>query len=118
MDDYPIRSITADELPAFEGVLGLAFHASGIDERLKDDHLIAEPDRWFAATDYGRMVATAGACTTHMTVPGPRSLQAPGVTAVSVLPSHRRRGINTRLMATLLDQAAQRGGPLAHLWAS
>src|SRR5918994_361304 len=118
MDDYPIRSITADELPAFEEVLSLAFHESGIDERLKDDQLIAEPDRWFVATDDGRMVGTAGACTTLLTVPGPRSLQAPGVTAVSVLPSHRRRGINTRLMGTLLDQAAERGEPLAYLWAS
>ena len=118
MDDYPIRSISADELPAFEEVLSLAFHASGIDERLKDDQLIAEPDRWFVATDDGRMVGTAGACTTRLTVPGPRSLQAPGVTAVSVLPSHRRRGINTRLMGTLLDQASERGEPLAYLWAS
>ena len=42
MDDYPIRSITADELPAFEEALALAFHGSGIDEHLKDDQLIAE----------------------------------------------------------------------------
>jgi predicted acetyltransferase len=118
MDDYPIRSISADELPAFEEVLALAFHEGGIDEHLQDDQLIAEPDRWFAATDDGRMVGTAGACTTWLTVPGPRSLQAPGVTAVSVLPSHRRRGINTRLMGTLLDQASERGEPLAYLWAS
>ena len=53
MDDYPIRSISADELPAFEEVLALAFHASGIDERLKDDQLTAEPDRWFVATTTG-----------------------------------------------------------------
>lgn len=118
MDDYPIRSIAADELPAFEEVLALAFHGGGIDEHLKDDQLIAEPDRWFVATDEGMMVGTAGACTTRLTVPGPRSLQAPGVTAVSVLPSHRRRGINTRLMGTVLDQAAERGEPLAYLWAS
>jgi hypothetical protein len=58
MDDYPIRSITADELPAFEEALALAFHASGIDEHLKDDELIAEPDRWFVATDGGRIVGT------------------------------------------------------------
>ena len=43
MDDYPIRSITAEELPAFEEVLGLAFHGSGMDEHLKDDQLVAEP---------------------------------------------------------------------------
>jgi hypothetical protein len=53
MDDYPIRSISADELPAFEEVLGLAFQAGGIDEHLKDDQLIAEPDRLFVLPTTG-----------------------------------------------------------------
>src|SRR4029453_13890726 len=69
MDDYPIRSISADELPAFEEVLALAFHESGIDEHLKDDQLIAEPDRWFVATDDGRMGGTAGVLPTPPTAP-------------------------------------------------
>jgi hypothetical protein len=34
-------------------VLGLAFQAGGIDEHLKGDQLIAEPDRLFVATDDG-----------------------------------------------------------------
>jgi predicted acetyltransferase len=34
------------------------------------------------------------------------------------MPPYRRRGINTRLMRTLLDQAAERDEPLAYLWAS
>jgi predicted acetyltransferase len=117
MGDITIRSIAPDELPAFMQTLDLAFHGDGSEEELQHESLIAEPDRYFVAVDGDRFVGTAGACTTRFTVPG-GSLTAPGVTAVGVLASHRRRGINTRLMAALLDQAAERGEPLAYLWAS
>jgi predicted acetyltransferase len=117
MDDLTIRSITPDEFPAFLRALEVAFHGSHDEEDVENERLVAEPDRCFVAIDGEDIVGTAGACTTRLTVPG-ASLSAPGVTAVGVLPSHRRRGINTRLMATLLDQAVERGEPLAYLWAS
>jgi predicted acetyltransferase len=117
MDDLVIRSIEREELPAFMQALDMAFHGDGSEEELQNESLIAEPDRYFVAVDGGRFVGTAGACTTRLTVPG-GSVVAPGVTAVGVLASHRRRGINTRLMAALLDQSAERGEPLAYLWAS
>lgn len=117
MNDLTIRAIAPDEVPAFLEALELAFHGSHDEEDLENERLVLEPDRSFVAMDGEAIVGTAGACTTRLTVPG-ASLSAPGVTAVGVLPSHRRRGINTRLMATLLDQAAARGEPLAYLWAS
>ncbi len=117
MDDITIRSIEPDELDAFLQVVERAFHGRWVPEDAEADRIIAEPDRWFVATDGDEIVGTAGACTTELTVPG-GSLPAPGVTAVGVLPSHRRRGINTRLMAAILDQADERGEPLAYLWAS
>ncbi|MGH2629569.1 MAG: GNAT family N-acetyltransferase [Actinomycetota bacterium] len=117
MDDLTIRAIAPDEFPAFFQALDRAFHGSGDQEDVENERLIAEPDRSFVAMDGEAIVGTAGACTTWLTVPG-AGLSVPGVTAVGVLPSHRRRGINTRLMATLLDQAAERGEPLAYLWAS
>jgi predicted acetyltransferase len=116
--DLTIRSIAPEELQAFMRTLLHAFHDPELDEHLKAEALIYEPDRYFVALDGERFVGTAGACTTLLTLPGGRAVTAPGVTAVGVLPSHRRRGINTRLMATLLDQAAGRGEPLAYLWAS
>jgi predicted acetyltransferase len=117
MDDITIRSIEPDELEAFLQVVERAFHGRWIPEDAEPDRIIAEPDRWFVATDGDEIVGTAGACTTRLTVPG-GSLPAPGVTAVGVLPSHRRRGINTRMMAAILNQAAERGEPLVYLWAS
>jgi predicted acetyltransferase len=117
MGDITIRSISSEELPAFMHALDLAFHGDGNEDELRQESLIAEPDRYFVALDGERFVGTAGACTTRFSVPG-GSVTAPGVTAVGVLASHRRRGINTRLMSSLLDQAAERGEPLAYLWAS
>jgi predicted acetyltransferase len=43
---------------------------------------------------------------------------AAGVTLVGVLPTHRRRGILTRLMGLLFDEALAGGEPVAYLWAS
>lgn len=118
MSDLTIRSIEPDELAHFLQALERAFHGRWNEEDLEQERLIAEPDRYFVALDGNDIVGTAGACSTRLTVPGPRSLPAPGITAVGVLPSHRRRGINTRLMGALLDQAEERGEPLAYLWAS
>jgi predicted acetyltransferase len=118
MDDLTIRAISGDELPAFMQALERAFHGRYREEALEQERLIAEPDRYFAAFDGGEIVGTAGACSTSLTVSPGRSLPAPGITAVGVLPSHRRRGINTRLIEALLDQTAERGEPLAYLWAS
>jgi predicted acetyltransferase len=118
MDDLTIRSIAPEELPMFMQALERAFHGRYREEDVEQERLIAEPDRYFAALDGDVIVGTAGACSTKLTVPGGLSLPAPGITAVGVLPSHRRRGINTRLMGALLDQAAERGESLAYLWAS
>jgi predicted acetyltransferase len=115
--DTTIRSIQAEELPAFMSALELAFHGSGDEQDIRNESIIAEPDRYFVAMDGDRIVGTAGACTTDLTVPG-GTVRSPGVTAVGVLASHRRRGVNTRLMATLLDQAAERDEPMVYLWAS
>lgn len=117
MDEFTIRSIGPDEVDDFIKVTVRAFHDRWIPENAEADRLIAEPDRWFLASDGDEVVGTAAACSTQLTVPG-GSLPAPGITAVGVLPSHRRRGINTLLMRAILDQAAERGEPLAYLWAS
>ena len=76
-----------------------------------------ELDRTLAAFDDGQVVGTAGINTYQMTVPG-GSLPTAGVTRVSVLSTHRRRGILTRLMRRQLDDVHDRGEPLAALYAS
>lgn len=117
-NNVTIRSIEPDELAQFMQANERAFHSRFREEDVEQARLIAEPDRYFVALDGDDIVGTAGACSTELTVPGPCTLAAPGITAVAVLPSHRRRGLNTRLMGALLDQAAEREEPLAFLWAS
>jgi predicted acetyltransferase len=118
MDELTIRAIAPDELEAFVQALERAFHGRFRQEDLEQERLISEADRSFAAFDGDVIVGTAATCSTELTVPGALSVSAPGITSVGVLPSHRRRGINTRLMSALLDQAAERDEPLAYLWAS
>ena len=116
--DVEIRAITENEREAFLHGTEVAFSS-----QLKDDELEAflptvEPDRSFAAFDGDRIVATAGALSFRMVVPGGGRIPTAGVTAVGVHPTHRRRGINTRLMRSILDQAVERGEPVALLLAS
>ena len=77
-----------------------------------------EFDRSVAAFDGGMLVGTTGAYSFQLSVPGGRTLPAAGVTWVAVLPTHRRRGVLSRLMRHQLADVAARGEPLAILWAS
>jgi predicted acetyltransferase len=78
---------------------------------------VLPPDRMDAAWENGQVVGGAGALPFTLTIPGAR-IPAAGVTAVAVLPTHRRRGILTALMRAQLDACRQRGEAVACLWAS
>jgi predicted acetyltransferase len=54
----------------------------------------------------------------ELTLPGGTTVPASAITAVTVLPTHRRRGILRRMMAADLDASIERGEPLAILIAS
>ena len=108
-----------EEFDTFHTVDMHAFHGSPLtpDERqLVTSRL--EFDRSLAAFDGATPVGTAAAYTFQLTVPGTQSLPAAGVTWVSVLPSHRRRGVLSSLMRQQLADVRDRGEPLAVLWAS
>ena len=78
---------------------------------------VTELDRCLIALDGADVVGTAEAIRFSLTVPG-GELPAGGVTTVGVLPTHRRRGLLTRLMRRQLDDLHAWGEPLALLWAS
>src|SRR5438067_12359179 len=95
-----------------------AFGASlPTDEELSISKEITEFDRTLAFFDGKEMVATAGIFSYEMTVPG-ATLRCGGVTRVSVLTTHRRRGLLTAMMRRQLDDMHERGEPLAALYAS
>jgi predicted acetyltransferase len=116
--DIEIRTITDAEREAWIRAVDLSFSAISKDDEIASVLPVIETDRSFAAVDSGRFVATSAAITFRMVVPGGNRVPTAGITGVGVNPTHRRRGINTRMMAALLDQAAERGEPFAALFAS
>ncbi|MET8563343.1 GNAT family N-acetyltransferase [Streptomyces flaveolus] len=91
--------------------------AASAEERELDESL-TEFDRSLAAWDGDVLVGTSGAFSFRMTVPGGAVVPTAGVTMVSVAATHRRRGVLTSMMRRLLDDAREKGEPLAALFAS
>ncbi|WP_327137719.1 GNAT family N-acetyltransferase [Streptomyces sp. NBC_01340] len=71
-----------------------------------------------AVTADGRPVGTAGAYSFELTLPGEILTPVSGVTAVGVLPSHRRQGVLSAMMRHQLAQLRARGEFLSVLLAS
>ncbi|HLK00044.1 MAG TPA: GNAT family N-acetyltransferase, partial [Streptosporangiaceae bacterium] len=116
---YSIRPVNRAEFDEFDLVMQQAFHgspASPESEAIRAG--IFEFPRTLAAFDESSIVGTASAYSFSMTVPG-GAVPCAGVTWVSVLPSHRRRGVLRSLMRRqLADVDAAGREPIAALWAS
>jgi predicted acetyltransferase len=123
-DPYPIRPITDDEYAAFRVVHQHAFNSGpALAADLPRINRQFEADRSLAAFDLAvpastGPVGTTGVYSLRMSVPG-AVLPIAGVTAVSVLPTYRRRGILRSLMRRQIADIAARGEEcVAALWAS
>lgn len=72
----------------------------------------------FGAWDGDVCVGSASQFLVDTTVPGGARLPTGAVSRVGVLPTHRRRGVATRLLRALVDDACERGLALMSLRAS
>jgi predicted acetyltransferase len=89
-----------------------------IDEQLIERFArVVEVDRSWVALERQAIVGTATSYSLKLSVPG-GELGCAGVTWLTVLPTHRRRGIFRQLLGRLFDDAQSRGEPVAALWAS
>src|SRR5258706_11928512 len=79
---------------------------------------MGELDRTRVAFESGRMVGVSRTYSFELTMPGGGLLPVAAVSWVSVLPTHRRRGVLSQLMAAMHDDARDRGEPAAILTAS
>ncbi|MFI6356117.1 GNAT family N-acetyltransferase [Streptomyces sp. NPDC050743] len=116
-----IRSTTDQDLDVFVGTLHAAFG------RFPETPIegggvwwsALEMDRGLLATTAdGRPVGTAAAYSFELTLPGEILAPAAGVTAVGVLPSHRRQGVLSAMMRHQLAELRDRGEFLSVLLAS
>jgi predicted acetyltransferase len=112
-----VRPVTHEEYREYGTCLATAFGSDyDPEEQARERELIPLADT-LAAFDGDRLVGTEGVFRMTVTIPGSRVPMA-GVTSVSVLPTHRRRGILTALMRHRLEDMHARGQWLAGLWAS
>ena len=114
-----LRPITNEETDAFRDCMMASFGGDlqddpGGSERIRT---MMTPGRAFAVFDEGRVVATMGAFTSTLVVPG-GTVPMAGLTMGAVRSTHRRRGLMRDLMLTQLDDARRRGEPIAGLWTS
>lgn len=116
-EQLTVRAADAAELEAVCDLLDLAFHATndeGARERSAARLDLARSRMAFAD---GELVGTSGSWGWRLTVPG-GELGCAAITIVTVLATHRRRGILRAMMEAQIALARRRGEPLAALWAS
>src|SRR5215469_8609001 len=115
---YPIRPADMSELRQFMAVGEQAFNSNWpTEELLSQEREMFEPERSLAAFDGDEIIGTTTIISFDMIVPG-GEVGAAGVTGVSVLPSHRRRGVLSSLMAKQLADVSAGVEPVAALFAS
>jgi len=115
---WAIRASTADDLPAQVKAVWAAFGNQPDDTDLEGARSFLELDRALVAVDGDQVVGSGAAISLELTVPGTATVPAAGITFVGVMPTHRRQGMLSALMARLADDARSRGEPLAALLAS
>lgn len=114
-----IRRVREDELPAYFESMSSAFleriDAAKVAEEVKP---LWDLDRAWVALDGDRVCGTFRSWATDLTVPGGGRLPAAAVSAVTVVPTHRRQGILRSLVAAEHGAIRERGEAVGLLYAS
>lgn len=112
------RPISAEELPEMARVSSIGFGETADWFEREKEFASTALDRTWIGFDGDDMVATSRNFPFEITVPGGQTLHAAGVSAVTVLPTHRRQGLLRSMMTRMLDDAVERGEPISMLTAS
>jgi predicted acetyltransferase len=114
-----VRRIRDDELREFIETSSAGFlERPDVDKVTEEVRPLWDLDRTWAAFDDGRMCGTYRSWATELTVPGGQRLPAAAVSAVTVLPSHRRRGILRAMVEAEHDASRQRAEAIGLLFAA
>jgi len=108
-----VRAIRTDELEDWVRAMHVAFHVNRTptdEAAYRRDVRKQELSRSLAAFDDGELVGTYFSYPTELSLPGAGArVPADAVTAVSVMPTHHRRGLLRRMMAADLHAARDNG---------
>ena len=115
-----IRNVREDELEAYlqAGLTAFQERRADLTPIVGEIRSIWDLSRTWAAVDLGRVTGTFRSWATELTVPGGRRLPAAAVAGVTVLPTHRRRGILRSLVAVEHRAARERAEVFGLLHAS
>ncbi len=115
--DLEIRPVIEDEFSDWLRAESLAWSGRFREADTPSQRPLYDLKRSLAAFDGSQIVGTAHSLPHQMAVPG-NALAVAAVDDVAVVPTHRRRGILTRMMERQLRDAHESGEPLAALTAS
>lgn len=120
MTDLTLRAVSdSDDFDAFMATSYGVFLQDPQQDEIDLMRAFTEYDRMFGFHDGTRWVSTAGAFGKQVVLPGGTTTAVAAVTAVTVSPSHRRRGLLTAMMRHQLEDVRARGTEsLAILFAS
>jgi predicted acetyltransferase len=115
-----VHTVSDEEFATFLNVVRTAFLEPALsDEMVAFRRGYMDLARCHASVDAdGRLAGSAYAFPTPLTVPGGGEVPCGAVSAVGVLPTHRRRGHLTGLMKAQLADITSRGEPVAALIAA
>jgi predicted acetyltransferase len=116
--DVEYRAITDDEFGAFARADMIAFGQEPFPPETPFGFARSELDRTRAAFVGDEIVGSGRNYSLELTLPGGAIVPAAGVSWISVLPSHRRRGVMRGMMAALRDDAIAHGEAFSILTAS
>ena len=112
------RAIEPEELDEFLETDRIGFGQAPRKPETPDSWSRGEIERARAAFDGGRIVGVGRNYSFEVTLPGGALLPAAAVSWISVLPTHRRRGVLTGTMAALHADTREHGEPVSILTAS
>lgn len=113
-----IRTISADETVAFRRTVRAGFGISTVDDADFATATTGDVTRARVAIDGATMAGTLRSFATELTVPGSAVTPASALTAVTVAPTHRRRGVLREMITSDLAESRDRGEPVSVLIAS
>lgn len=113
--DIEIRAASVGDVEPAVRVVAASWGHTPTAADFEDARALFEMDRTLLAFDRGRLVGVAAARTVELTLPGCTTAACAAFTDTGVLPTHRRRGALTALMAVHHELSMERGEPVSIL---